>query len=85
MTEEVEIDTSIVLYLMDGTFHATRHAEGCWHLARALKAAAGEVAARRGDRPEVWDEDQYPYRSGPEPHDCACVAKATAKAKETML
>lgn len=68
--------TRIVMYLMDGHFHATRHVDACGVLRRAAAAAAGEVRPGRGERPEIWDEDKYPNRGGPQPHDHACVARA---------
>lgn len=65
----------VVMYLMSGHYHATRHAPGCGILRRAEQAAAGEVTPGRGDRPTVFDADRFPY-ADLEPKDHACVAKA---------
>jgi hypothetical protein len=70
----------IVMYLMDGHYRATRHADGCGILRRAVKASEGEVRPGRGERPEIWDDNLYPGRHGPEPRDHACVAKAAEDA-----
>lgn len=69
----------IVLYLMDARWHATRHAEGCGILARAQKAADGEIVPGRGDRPQVWEEELFArLPDKPEPRDHRCVAKVMA-------
>lgn len=68
--------TFVVLYLMDGTYHATKHVDGCGVLRRAVAASEGTVAPGRGDRPEIWDDAQYPKRGGPQPHEHRCIAKA---------
>lgn len=77
--------TRIVLYLMDGHYRATRHVDGCGVLRRAAAAAEGVVRPGRGERPEIWDEDLYPNRRGPEPHDHACIAKAEEAAGTLVL
>lgn len=75
----------VVMYLMDGHFRATRHVEACGVLRRAAAAAEGVVRPGRGERPEIWEEDLYPNRGGPEPHDHVCVAKAAEAAGALVL
>lgn len=75
----------VVMYLLDGHYHATRHADGCGVLRRAKQAADGLVRTGRGNRPEVWDEHLYPRRGGPEPHDHACIAKAGVQVSQKEL
>lgn len=69
----------VVLYLMDGHFHATRHADGCGVLARAQRAADGDILPGRGDRPQIWEEKLFARLSDiPALKDHACVRKAEA-------
>lgn len=75
-------ETMIVRYLMAGTFRATRHAEGCAHLRRALRDQERAQSQRWPgggyDALLVMTEGQYAAAGGrPPPKDCRCVDKAT--------
>lgn len=75
--------TQVVLYLLDGHFHATRHVDTCGVLRRAVAASEGTVRPGRGDRPSVFDDAAYVAYSRQRgvllvPRDHSCVAKAGA-------
>ena len=70
----------IVRYLMNGTYRATRHLEGCAHLHRALRDREMAQSRRwRGggyDALVVMTESEYTGTGGREPKDCRGVEKA---------
>ena len=67
----------IVRYLMNGTYRATRHVEGCGILQRALREQdRSQNRHWRGggyDALLVMPESQYAGTGGREPKDCRCV------------
>ena len=71
----------IVRYLMGGTFHATRHREGCGVLRRALREQ--DLAPQRRWKGGgygallVLTEDEYRRSGGREPKDHRCVSDST--------
>jgi hypothetical protein len=75
----------IVRYLMNGTFRATRHADGCGILRRALREQdAAQCRRWKGGGYEallVMTESEYASTGGREPKDCRCVQKALAEVR----
>jgi hypothetical protein len=71
----------IVRYLMNGSFRATRHAETCGVLRRALQEQERSQGRRwRGGGYEallVMTESQYKGAGGREPRDHGCVDRPT--------
>jgi hypothetical protein len=73
----------IVRYLMNGTFRATRHVEGCGVLRRAIiEQDRSQGRHWRGggyDALLVFTESEYASTGGREPKDCRCVSKHLAE------
>jgi hypothetical protein len=75
----------IVRYLMNGAFRATRHAEGCGVLRRALREQERSQGRHwHGGGYEallVMTESEYAGTGAREPKDCRCVEKALAEVR----
>jgi hypothetical protein len=79
----------IVRYLMNGAFRATRHAEGCGVLRRALlEQETTQSRHWRGGGYEallVMTEDGYRRSGGREPKDHGCVSAANFSDSEKLM